>query len=146
MSYESKRFKGKCRRCAQKAYRKRLCRHHYAADCEKKLHCTVLNCHRPIFANTLCRSHFKSFNTVCRIDNCKRHTTVNHMCEYHYRRITLPPLKCTKCDKKMFMRQLCFTHYLEEVPALRKCVKCNRMRVARGLCKKHYVSWRRGAK
>ena len=145
MAYESKRFKGSCLFCSKKAYRKHLCIEHYKIDCKKKLHCTVLNCHRPIFANTLCRSHFKCFNTWCRIDECKRHTFANHMCEYHYRRIKLPPLTCAKCNKKTFIRNLCFTHYLEDVPALRKCIKgnCMNMRVSRGMCKKHYTAWRR---
>lgn len=145
MSYEKKRYKGKCSLCDKKSYRKKLCITHYKADCKKKLHCTVLNCHRPIFANTLCRTHFKSFNTVCRISACRRHPTINNMCEYHYRRITLPPLLCEKCDKRVFIGIYCFLHYLCEIPALRQCSvsNCTKQIIARGMCKKHYVSWRR---
>jgi hypothetical protein len=145
MSYEEKRFKGPCILCNNKTYRKGLCLKHYKEKCLEKIHCTVLNCHRPLFVNTLCRSHFKCFYSKCRVVNCNRHTFSNHMCEYHYRRIKLPPLICTKCNKKMFVMNLCFKHYLEDIPALRKCIhiSCCRMRVSRGMCKKHYVAWRR---
>lgn len=145
MSYESRRFKGPCTVCDKTSYRRQLCLQHYKEDCKKKLHCTILNCHRPIFANTLCRTHFKQFNSVCRINGCKRHPIVNNMCNYHYRRIDLQPLTCMKCNKKNFLNRLCFKHYLEDVPSLRLCIhnNCMNMRVSKGLCKKHYVSWRR---
>ncbi len=145
MSYETRRYRGPCKLCNRKTYRRELCIYHYKEDCKKKLHCTVLNCHRPIFANTLCRTHFKRFNSTCRIMDCKRHTVANNMCNYHYRRIDLEPLICTNCNKKVFLENLCFKHYLEDVPSLRHCIHkhCIRMRVSKGMCKKHYVAWRR---
>lgn len=145
MSYESKRFKGPCLKCDKQSYRKHLCIEHYKEDAKLQFHCTVHKCHRPIFATTLCRTHFKSFNTWCRIDNCGKHPVANGMCNYHYRRIQLEPLICVKCDKKQFMNSFCFKHYLEEMPGLRKCIiqDCNSMRDVRGMCRKHYMAWRR---
>lgn len=147
MSYETRRFKGPCLKCDKQSYRKHLCIEHYKENCTYKLHCTVQNCHRPIFANTLCRGHFKTFNSWCRIENCTRHPICNGMCNYHYRRINLPPLICTKCDKKQFMNSFCFKHYMEEMPELRKCVinDCNNMKEVRGMCRKHYIAWRRAS-
>jgi len=145
MSYENRRFKGPCKKCTQQAYRKGLCHNHYKTEAKKTLHCTVKGCFRPIFCTTLCRTHFKSFNSWCRIEDCGRHTHCNGMCNYHYRRINLPRLVCNKCTKTQFMNQLCFKHYMEERPELRKCLHpvCDRMRAVRGMCRKHYISWRR---
>lgn len=145
MSYERHRFKGPCQLCKGKAYRKGLCLKHYKAQAKQSLHCTVVKCHRPIFSHTLCRTHFKSFNSWCRIEDCSRHTVCNGMCNYHYRRQKLPRLVCIKCTKTQFMNELCFKHYMEERPQLRKCTNpvCSNMRVARGMCRKHYQAWRR---
>lgn len=145
MSYEQRRFKGPCQKCGRKSYRKKLCHKCYKDDSKKGFHCTVTTCHRPIFATTLCRTHFKSFNSWCRIEGCSKHPIANGMCNYHYRRINLPALQCNKCTKKHFMNDLCFKHYMEERPQLRRCLEpgCTRMRVSRGMCRKHYISWRR---
>ena len=146
MSYESRRYSGQCRRCNNKAYRKKLCLVHYKEEASQKLHCTLHKCVRPIFADTLCRTHFKKFNTVCRISDCKQHPVANNMCNFHYRKFNLPALSCISCTRKQFLDDYCFVHFLEGLPSLRKCLKCDRMQVAKGLCKKHYVSSRRASK
>ena len=109
MSYERHRFKGPCQFCKGKAYRKGLCLKHYKAQAKQSLHCTVVKCHRPIFSHTLCRTHFKSFNSWCRIEDCSRHTVCNGMCNYHYRRQKLPRLVCIKCTKTQFMNEWSIT-------------------------------------
>ena len=96
MSYEKRRFKGPCQKCGRKSYRKKLCHKCYKEESKKGFHCTVTTCHRPIFATTLCRTHFKSFNSWCRIEGCSKHPIANGMCNYHYRRIKLPTQICLK--------------------------------------------------
>ena len=146
-SYEKRRFKGPCSKCKGVSYRKGLCIVHYKQQAKLQLHCTVCKCHRPVFSHTLCRTHYKSFNTWCRMEDCGKHPIANGMCNYHYRRNKLPRLECNKCEKTQFMNNLCFKHYMEQYPELRKCIHpvCNRMRVSRGMCRKHYISWRRAS-
>ncbi len=142
MSYETRRFKGPCSKCVTKSYRNRLCYKHYNEAATCKFHCTVLKCNRPIFATTLCRTHFKLFNSWCRISDCCNRPVANTMCNYHYRRERLPPIRC-RCKRKIFIGKDCFIHYLENMPLLRKCKICDDMQVCKGLCKKHYMSHRR---
>jgi len=143
MSYETRRFKGPCSKCIAKSYRNNMCFKHYKETAAGKLHCTVLKCIRPIFATTLCRTHFKLFNSRCRIPDCCNRPLANTMCNYHYRSNGgYPPLRC-RCNRKIFIGKDCFIHYLENMPLLRKCKMCNRMQVCKGLCKKHYMGHRR---
>ena len=102
-------------------------------------HCTWHKCDRPIFALTLCRSHYRAAHVQCLWPECKRPSFCKQVCSYHYRKKKfLPILTCFQCNRPAYMSGKCFYHFTS-----RSCVECGRCVFSKRLCRRHYMRmWR----
>ena len=106
--------------CKESPYKEKLCRPCWRAKKEMQYHCTWPNCIRPVFALTLCRSHYRQINVECVHPNCHRPSYCRQVCAHHYRKKEfLPIVQCSECTRPMYMDQKCFYHF-----TYRSCLQC----------------------
>ncbi len=102
---------------------------------ESEYHCTWHNCLRPVFALTLCRTHYRRINVECAWDTCHRPVYCRQVCAHHYRKRAFPPVvTCTQCERPSYMDGTCFYHFTN-----RTCRKCAGVVFSKQLCQRHYM-------
>lgn len=121
--------------CKESPYKEKLCRVCWRAKKETQYHCTWPNCIRPVFALTLCRSHYRQINVECIHPSCHRPSYCKQVCAHHYRKKEfLPIVQCSECTRPMYMDQKCFYHF-----TYRSCLQCKGTVFSKQLCHKHYM-------
>lgn len=128
-----------CTRCNKLSFRKHLCYEHWKESRSSRYHCTWSSCTSPLFALTLCRTHYRAANVDCNVDSCRRPVYCKQVCSYHYRKGIIPPLRiCDMCEQSVYMNRKCFTHFIH-----RTCIQCGNPAFAKQLCQAHYMHKRR---
>lgn len=121
--------------CVESPYKEKLCRVCWRAKKETEYHCTWPNCLRPVFALTLCRSHYRQINVECAHEHCHRPSYCKQVCAHHYRKKEFTPIiQCSECTRPMYMENKCFYHF-----TYRSCLKCQGVVFSKQLCHKHYM-------
>jgi hypothetical protein len=121
--------------CTESPYKEKLCRACWRAKKEMQYHCTWPNCIRPVFALTLCRSHYRQINVECVHAQCHRPSYCRQVCAHHYRKKQfLPVVTCSECTRPTYMDQKCFYHF-----TYRSCLQCQGTVFSKQLCRKHYM-------
>ena len=128
-----------CLRCNKPVHRQKICYEHWKEFRSLRYHCTWHPCINPIFALTLCRTHYRAANVECNVNLCRRPVFCKQVCSYHYRKGIIPPQKkCIQCSQNVYMNGKCFYHFIK-----RSCIQCERPSFAKQLCKRHYMrQWR----
>lgn len=121
--------------CVNNPYKSKLCRSCWRASKENEYHCTWPRCIRPVFALTLCRTHYRQINVQCAWPECQRPSYCKQVCAHHYRKRQFPQtITCNECEKPVYMHQKCFYHFTH-----RTCIKCARDVFSKQLCQRHYM-------
>ena len=121
--------------CKLRPFREHLCRACWRAKREREYHCTWPTCIRPVFALTLCRTHYRCINVECAWDQCHRPSYCKQVCAHHYRKRDFPPvIQCHECTRPVYMHQKCFYHFTH-----RTCSECHRKVFSKQLCQRHYM-------
>lgn len=121
--------------CLQQPFKSGLCRACYRQRRASEYHCTWHNCLRPVFALTLCRTHYRRIHVECAWDTCHRPVYCRQVCAHHYRKRAFPTVDtCTLCDRQTYMDGKCFYHFTH-----RTCRKCERIVFSKQLCQRHYM-------